>query len=262
MAQKVQANGINIAYRFDGPQDAPIVMLSNSLMSNHTMWDPQMSALTRSFRVLRYDTRGHGDTDAPAGPYTIKLLAEDAIALLDALDIDKVHFAGLSMGGMIAQYLGANFPDRINSLMLCDTASEMPTLDMWNDRISTAESQGIVGLLDGTLKRWFTAPFLENDKAAVEKVADMIRTTNTGGYIGCASAVRDMSQTSILSNITAPTIIIVGEDDPACTVEQSRVLQEHIKGSELVILKNAAHLSNIEKTEEFNNAMMAFLNNR
>ncbi len=261
MVQKVAANGIDIAYRFDGAEDAPIVMLSNSLMSNHTMWDPQLAVLTESFRVLRYDTRGHGDTDAPQGPYSIKLLAEDAVALLDALGIDKVHFAGLSMGGMIAQYLGANYPERIHSLLLCDTASEMPTLEMWNDRISSALNGGITALLDGTLQRWFTAPFLKNDKAAVEKVAEMIRTTDTGGYIGCASAVRDMSQTSILSKISAPTVIIVGEDDPACTVEQSKVLAENIKGAELVVLKNAAHLSNIEQTEKFNDAMMGFLNN-
>lgn len=261
MVQKVAANGIDIAYRFDGAEDAPIVMLSNSLMSNHTMWDPQLAVLTESFRVLRYDTRGHGDTDAPQGPYSIKLLAEDAVALLDALGIDKVHFAGLSMGGMIAQYLGANYPERIHSLLLCDTASEMPTLEMWNDRISSARNGGITALLDGTLQRWFTAPFLKNDKAAVEKVAEMIRTTDTGGYIGCASAVRDMSQTSILSKISAPTVIIVGEDDPACTVEQSKVLAENIKGAELVVLKNAAHLSNIEQTEKFNDAMMGFLNN-
>ena len=260
MIQKIEANNINVAYKFDGPADAPIVMLSNSLMSNHTMWDPQMAVLTESFRVLRYDTRGHGDTDAPAGPYSIKLLAEDVIALLDTLSIDKVHFAGLSMGGMIAQYLGAHFPDRIHSLLLCDTASEMPTLDMWNDRISSAQNGGITALLDGTLQRWFTAPFLENDKAAVEKVAQMIRTTDKDGYIGCASAVRDMSQTAILSQINAPTIIIVGEDDPACTVAQSKVLEEHIKGSQLVVLKNAAHLSNIEQTDKFNDAMMDFLN--
>lgn len=260
MIKKIKVNGINVTYKFDGPEDAPIVMLSNSLMSNHTMWDPQMAVLTESFRVLRYDTRGHGDTDAPAGPYSIKLLAEDVIALLDTLGIDKVHFAGLSMGGMIAQYLGANFPNRIHSLLLCNTASEMPTLDMWNDRISSAQEGGITALLDGTLQRWFTAPFLKNDKAAVEKVAQMIRTTDKDGYIGCASAVRDMSQTSILSQIIAPTIIIVGEDDPACTVAQSKVLEEHINGSKLVVLKSAAHLSNIEQTDKFNEAMMEFLN--
>jgi 3-oxoadipate enol-lactonase len=260
MTQQVKANGITINYRFDGPEDAPIVMLSNSLMSNLTMWEPQMPVLTQSFRVLRYDTRGHGNTDAPVGPYTIQLLAEDVVALLDALNIEKVHFAGLSMGGMIAQHLGANHGERIHSLMLCDTASEMPTLEMWNDRISTARDNGISALLDGTLQRWFTAPFRENDKAAVEKVAQMIRTTNTDGYIACASAVRDMSQTSILSKISAPTVIIVGEDDPACTVAQSRVLEEHINGAELVIIKNAAHLSNIEKIDEFNDAMLGFLN--
>jgi len=259
MIQKIEANGIQVTYRFDGQDDAPVVMLSNSLMSNHTMWDPQMSELTQSFRVLRYDTRGHGDTDAPSGPYSIKLLAEDAVALLDSLNIDKVHFAGLSMGGMIGQYVGANFSDRLHSLLLCDTASEMPTLEMWNERIATAQEQGITGLLDGTLKRWFTAPFLENDKTAVEKVAHMIRTTDAGGYISCASAVRDMSQTSILSKIDVPTIIIVGEDDPACTVEQSKVLEQHIKGAELVVIKNAAHLSNIEQIEAFNTAMMSFL---
>lgn len=260
MIEKIEVNDIQVAYRLDGPLDAPVVMLSNSLMSNHTMWDPQMPELTKAFRVLRYDTRGHGLTDAPTGPYSIKLLAEDAVALLDVLNIDKVHFAGLSMGGMIAQYLGANYSERLHSLMLCDTASEMPTLEMWNDRIATAQEEGITGLLDGTLNRWFTEPFLKNEQEAVEKVAQMIRATDAAGYISCASAVRDMSQTSILSNIEVPTIIIVGEDDPACTVAQSKVLEQHIKNSELVVLTNAAHLSNIEQTDAFNTALLGFLN--
>ncbi|MBK5106024.1 MAG: 3-oxoadipate enol-lactonase [Burkholderiales bacterium] len=259
MIQKVKANGMSVVYRFDGPQDAPVVMLSNSLMSDHTMWDPQLPVLTKSFRVLRYDTRGHGASDAPPGPYTIKLLAEDVIALLDVLKIDKVHFAGLSMGGMIGQFLGANHADRLLSLLLCDTASEMPTLEMWSDRISTAETKGVPALVDGTLKRWFSPPFLATGDPSIEKVAAMIRTTSTVGYVGCACAVRDMSQTAILSKIKVPTIIIVGEDDPACTVEQSRVLQEHIEGADMVVLKSAAHLSNIEQTEAFNAAVMTFL---
>jgi len=260
MIHKIEANGIQVNYRLDGQADAPVVMLSNSLMSNHTMWDAQIPALTESFQVLRYDTRGHGLTDSPPGPYSIKLLGEDAIALLDALNINKVHFAGLSMGGMIGQYLGANYSERLHSLLLCDTASEMPTPDMWNERISSAKEKGITALLDGTLQRWFTASFLENEQEAVEKIAQMIRTTNADGYIACASAIRDMSQTSILSKIDVPTIIIVGADDPACTVEQSKVLEQHIKGSELVVLKEAAHLSNIEQTEAFNTAMLTFLN--
>lgn len=260
MINKMEVNGINVAYRLDGPEDASVVMLSNSLMSNHTMWDPQMSELTKSFRVLRYDTRGHGLTEAPPGPYSIKLLAEDAVALIDALSVEKVHFAGLSMGGMIGQYLGANYSGRLHSLLLCDTASEMPTPAMWNDRIATAQDQGITGLIDGTLTRWFTKAFLNNEIASVEKVAEMIRATDSVGYIACASAIRDMSQTSILSNIEVPTIIIVGEDDPACTVEQSKVLEQHIKDSELVVIKNAAHLSNIEQPEVFNATMLTFLN--
>ena len=260
MINKIEVNGIHVAYRLDGPEDAPVVMLSNSLMSNHTMWDPQMSELTKSFHVLRYDTRGHGLTDAPTGPYSIKLLAEDAVALIDALSVEKVHFAGLSMGGMIGQYLGANYSGRLHSLLLCDTASEMPTPAMWNDRIATAQEQGIIGLIDGTLTRWFTKAFLNNEIAAVEKVAKMIRATDSVGYIECAGAIRDMSQTSILSNIEVPTIIIVGEDDPACTVEQSKVLERHIKHSELVVIKNAAHLSNIEQPEVFNATILTFLN--
>lgn len=260
MTQQIQANGINMVYRIDGPENAPIVMLSNSLMSNHTMWDPQMDALTETYRVLRYDTRGHGGTDTTPGPYSIQLLAEDAIALLDALNIDKVHFTGLSMGGMIAQYVGAHYPERVLSLILCDTASEMPTLDMWNERIAKAENHGIASLLDGTLQRWFTQTFRDNDTASIEKVAEMIRTTDANGYIGCANAVRDMSQTSILSKIKAPTIIITGEEDPACTVEQAKVLEANIDGAQLVILKDAAHLANIEKTAEFNQAMLEFLN--
>lgn len=259
MSEHVFANGINMAYRLDGPEGAPVVLLSNSLMSNLSMWDPQMAVLERSFRVLRYDTRGHGATDDPPGPYSIKLLAEDSIALLDALGIEKVHFVGLSMGGMIAQYAGANFPDRVSSLLLCDTASEMPTLEMWNDRIATAETKGIAALVEPTLKRWFTAPYLASKHPDLNKVAEMIRTTSLVGYVGCASAVRDMSQTSLLKKIKAPTIIIVGEDDPACTVAQSRVLEEQIKGSTLVILKEAAHLANIEQIDAFNQSMMSFL---
>jgi len=262
MSEHVLANGIKMAYRFDGSETAPVVLLSNSLMSNLSMWDPQMAALTRSFRVLRYDTRGHGATEATPGPYSIKLLTEDAIALLDALGIDKVHFAGLSMGGMIAQYAGAKFPERVLSLLLCDTASEMPTQQMWNDRMATAQEKGIAAMVEPTLKRWFTAPYLASKHPDLDKVAEMIRSTSLVGYVGCASAVRDMSQTGLLSSIKAPTVIIVGEDDPACTVAQSQVLQEQIDGSSLVIIKEAAHLANIEQIDAFNEAMMTFLMSR
>lgn len=260
MVDYIKANGVEMAYRFDGPPDAPVLVLSNSLMSTHRMWDPQMSDFASQFRVLRYDTRGHGATQTTPGPYSIDLLARDAEALIEALGLGPVHFLGLSMGGMIAQRLGVNRPDLVASLMLCDTACEMPTLEMWNARIAKAESAGTEGLLAGTIQRWFTPGFLARSPAAVGFVEGMIRDTDGPGYIGCASAVRDMSQRDILKNITQPTLVLVGADDPACTVAQAMVLHEHIAGSQYVVLEDAAHLANIEKPVEFNAAVLTFLN--
>ncbi|MFK7877340.1 MAG: 3-oxoadipate enol-lactonase [Paracoccaceae bacterium] len=259
MVNYVQANGLKMAYQFDGPKDAPVLVLSNSLMSTHRMWDPQMTAFTARYRVLRYDTRGHGATETTDGPYTIDLLARDAAALIEALDVRPVHFLGLSMGGMIAQRLSVNRPDLVRSLMLCDTASEMPTLAMWNDRIAVAQAHGIEGLLGGTIQRWFTPGFVERAPAAVGFVEGMIRDTGAKGYIACASAVRDMSQTDILKDITHPTLVLVGAEDPACTPAQALVLHDNIAGSDHIVLKDAAHLANIEKPVEFNAAVLAFL---
>jgi 3-oxoadipate enol-lactonase len=260
MLEYVSTNGIKMAYRFDGPEDAPVLVLSNSLMSTHRMWDPQMTAFTASYRVLRYDTRGHGATGTTEGAYSIDMLARDAEALIETLGVGPVHFLGLSMGGMIAQRLAVNRPDLVRSLLLCDTASEMPTRDMWNERIATAESKGIEGLLAGTIKRWFTPAFVAQSPAAVGFVEAMIRDTGGPGYIGCASAVRDMSQTDILQQIGQPTLILVGAEDPACTPAQSLVLHENIANSRHVVLEDAAHLSNIEKPDEFNAAVLSFLN--
>jgi 3-oxoadipate enol-lactonase len=257
--QFIQAGGLRVAYRFDGPEKAPVVMLSNSLMSNFSMWEPQMVALTQHFRVLRADTRGHGRTEVTPGPYSIAMLARDALALMDALKLERVHFVGLSKGGMIGQYLGARHADRIASLALCDTASEMPTHAMWDARLQTAREAGIAGLLDGTIKRWFTAPFIERAPQVIDRVRAMILTTPVEGYIACASAVRNMSQTSLLKDISVPTTVIVGESDPACTVEQARVLHQHIPGASLTILPDSSHLSNIEQPELFNRALLGFL---
>ena len=259
MLDYVQANGLKMAYKFDGPEDAPVLVLSNSLMSTHRMWDPQMTAFTAKYRVLRYDTRGHGATQTTDGAYTIDLLARDAAALIEALDIGPVHFLGLSMGGMIAQRLAVDRPDLVRSLVLCDTASEMPTLEMWNGRIEVAHTKGIEGLLAGTISRWFTPGFVARSAAAVGFVEGMIRDTGALGYIGCASAVRDMSQTSILKDIQHPTLVLVGAQDPACTPEQALVLHEHIANSQHIVLEDAAHLANIEKPAEFNAAVLEFL---
>lgn len=253
-----QLPGVRLAYRLDGPNDGPVVMLSNSLMSSWTMWDPQMEALTRDWRVLRYDTRGHGQSDAPPGPYTIEIMADDAARLIEHAGLDDVHFVGLSMGGMIGQQLALRHPDRVRSLSLCDTASEMPPRSMWEERFATARAQGIEGLVDGTIKRWFVASFVEREPQTIAWVRKMILETGVEGYIACASAVRDMSQTHLLHGIKAPTQIIVGRDDPACTLAASEVLHREIPGSTLHVIDDAAHLANIEKPEQFTRLLLDF----
>ena len=260
MASTIKANGIDIAYRLDGPEDGPVVMLSNSLMSNYTMWDDQMAVLSAKFRVLRYDQRGHGKTETTPGPYTIELLTEDARALMEALGIGAVHFVGLSMGGFSGQMLAIRHPEKVLSLVLSDTACVMPPETLWNERIETARDQGIDVLMPGTLERWFTAPFHETGKEQLEKVRAMILGTGAEGYIACVQAIRDMFLCDKLSEISAPTLIVVGEGDPACPVAAAEALHAGIAGSELFVLAQSAHLPNIEQTEAFNAALMAFLN--
>jgi 3-oxoadipate enol-lactonase len=257
--QTVRVNGVEIACRFDGPAEGRVVMMSNSLMSDHTMWDVTIPALADRYRVLRYDTRGHGRSGTTPGPYSIAMLADDAVGLMDALGVARVHFVGLSMGGMIAQQVGARYPERVFSLALCDTASEMPPRTMWEERFATVKSRGIAGLVDSTIQRWFTAPFIERNPLAIEKVRRMIAGTGAEGYIACASAVRDMSQTTMLLQVKAPTLVLVGRRDPACTVEQSTVIHRVIDHSQMVVLEDAAHLSNIEQPQAFNSELRAFI---
>lgn len=255
----IQANGININYSLEGPQDAPMVSLSNSLMSNYNMWNAQMPALTKKYRVLRYDMRGHGGTEVTPGPYSIELLVDDVHALHQALGISKTHFVGLSMGGMIGQLLAVKYPDLPRSITLCDTTSNMPHKSMWDDRINAARAGGMGALVEGTLERWFTAAMHQSDPVEITRIGDMILGTSVEGFCASCHAIKDMDQTGILSGITTPTMIIVGADDPATTPEMSRVIQAEIAGSELMILPQAAHLSNIEQADAFNNILLGFL---
>lgn len=259
MTTSININGVDIAYRFDGPARGRVVLMSNSLMSNYDMWDWTVPALADRYRVLRYDTRGHGRSGTTPPPYSMNTLGDDAAALLDALDIGAAHFVGLSMGGMIGQQLAARYPEKALSLALCDTASEMPPRTLWEERLATARAEGIAGLAEGTIKRWFTAPFIQRAPAGIEKVRAMILGTGVEGYIGCACAVRDMVQTTMLLKIRAPTLIMTGRLDPACTVDQATVLNRVIDGSQLIILEDAAHLANIEQPTAFNLALRKFI---
>jgi len=258
---KISANGISMNYTFDGPADAPVVTMSHSLATDRGMWDPTVPALTSRFRVLRYETRGHGETEAPRGAYTLEQLADDARALLHALGIQRTHWVGLSMGGMIGQVLALKAPDVLLSLSLCDTSSRIPAdaKPQWEDRIRTAEAKGMEPLVEPTLARWFTAPFRERRKDVVDRVATMIRTTPVAGYVGCCHAISALNLTDRLSAIKLPTIVIVGEDDPGTPVAASRLIAENIKGARLEIISSAAHLSNIEQPEAFNRALSSFL---
>jgi 3-oxoadipate enol-lactonase len=259
MVDKIKANGVEIAYRFDGPEDGPVVMFSNSLASNLSMWDAQVPALSDKYRLLRYDQRGHGGSEATQPPYSFDLLLEDARALIRALGLGPVHFCGLSMGGMTGQLFGAKYPEMLRSLILCDTSSRMSDPSVWAPRIKAARGDGMASLAPSTLERWFTAPYRAKAKREIERVGAMIASTPVDGFVGCCNAIAAMDQTHLLAGIKTPTLIIVGADDPSTTVAQSETIHREIVGSKLVVLKNAAHLSNIEQADEFNAALRAFL---
>ena len=255
----IQANGIEVNYALEGPAEATTVTFSNSLLSNYTMWDAQMPILTEKYRVLRYDTRGHGETEVTPGPYNFELLTKDVYALHQALGIEKTHFVGLSMGGMIGQLLAVRHPNLLHSVTLCDTTSKMPHPEIWDDRIEAAQSGGIGAVLKGTLERWFTPAMHENNPDEIGRIATMIRGTKVDGFIANCHAIKAMDQTGILKDITTPTLIIVGAEEAATTPEMSRIIHAEIEGSELEILPGASHLANVEQPDAFNKVMLAFL---
>ena len=254
-----KANGIEIYYELSGPADAPVVMLSNSLGTRLEMWEPQMAALTERYRVLRYDSRGHGRSGAPPGPYSIAMLGEDALALLDALGIASVHFCGLSKGGMVGQWLASHHGERLVSLTLCATAARLGPAELWNQRIEQSAREGMAALVDGVTERWFTAAFRATPRPEIEQVRAMILATSPQGYGGCCAAIRDMDQSEAIRAIRTPTLIVAGADDPATPPEVMRDLHERIPGSRFVEISEAAHLLNIEQAGRFNRALTSFL---
>jgi 3-oxoadipate enol-lactonase len=258
---KIRVNDIDVQYVLEGPSGAPSITLSHSLATDLSMWDPQAKALATRYRVLRYDTRGHGGTDAPAGAYSLSQLADDARGLLEALGIARTHWIGLSMGGMIGQTLALSTPEILQSLSLCDTSSRIPAeaKPLWDERITVAEAKGMDPHVEPTIARWFTAKFVESRPDVVTPVREMIRRTNPRGYIGCCHAIRALDLTDRLSAITLPTLVIVGAQDVGTPLAASKTIQERIKGSELVILDPASHLSNLEQPAAFTRALQKFL---
>jgi 3-oxoadipate enol-lactonase len=257
----VEANGIRMNYELSGAQDAATVVLSHSLGCRLDMWEAQVPVLGDRFRVLRYDTRGHGGTEAPDGPYTMALLGEDALALLDALGIPEVHWIGLSMGGMIGQYIALNHAHRFKSMVLCDTAAAMPEENqpLWDERIRTARQHGMGALVEATMERWFTGSFLDRHPPEVDRIREQLLSTPVAGYIGCSEAIRHIDFLDGLGQVRLPTLVMVGAEDPATPVEAARAIQERIPSAGLVVLPSSAHLTNVEQSEAFNSALLQFL---
>lgn len=255
----IPVNGVNLNYRIDGRHGAPALFFSNSLGTNLGMWDEQVRVLSGSFRIVRYDSRGHGLSDAPDGEYTMETLGRDALGLLDYLELDKVFYCGLSKGGMVGQWLGANAPDRLEKLVLSNTSSYIGQPELWDQRIAAARSAaGMDGLVDAVVERWFTPAFIESGSDEIERVRQMILTTPGRGYAGCCAAIRDMDQRDILAGINVPAMVIVGENDPATTPEQGELIASSIPGAQLRVISNAAHLSNIEQPGQYMDALSSF----
>ena len=257
----VQLADGELYYTVDGPQDAPVLVLSNSLGTDLHMWDAQMPAFTEHFRVLRYDTRGHGQSLVTDGLYSIEQNGRDVLTLLDALDIAKAHFCGLSMGGLIGQWLAINAPQRIQRLVLCNTAAQIGSPEVWNPRIETVLRDGqaaMLALRDASTARWFTPEFAQAQPALVEPVVGMLAATSPQGYAANCAAVRDADFRDQVVGIVVPTLIVCGTADVVTTPEHGRFMQERIRGAELVEFY-AAHLSNVEAGELFTRRVLDFL---
>lgn len=256
---KAHINGIDIHYQVSG--DGPWVVLSHSLACDLTMWQPQIEVLSGRYRVLAFDTRGHGASSAPPGPYDFGQLTDDVIGLLDHLGIARCHFVGLSMGGMIGQHLALAAPTRLASLVLADTASRYPAevLPMWQERIRLVGEQGMEAMVEGTLARWFSAPFGTAQPQVVARVAGLIRTTPAAGYIGCCHAIPRLDITARLGAISVPTLVIVGAEDAATPPAMAEAITAAIPDARLAVIPQAAHLANLEQPQAFNRLLLEFL---
>lgn len=254
------ANGTRIHYEISG-QGGPWVVLSHSLACNLSMWDDQVRLLEDRFRVLRYDTRGHGGSEPPTGACTLEQLAGDLVGLMDAVGIDRAHLVGLSMGGMIGQVAALAYPGRFLSLTLADTTSRYPpeAAAMWEARIKLAREGGMEAHVAPTMQRWFTTGWAERNPEIAARIAEGIRRTSVAGYVGCSQGIARIHTYPRLGEIRCPVLVIVGEQDPTTPVAMARDIHEAIAGSRLAIIPGAAHISNIEQPRAFDEALSGFL---
>jgi 3-oxoadipate enol-lactonase len=251
-------DGCKLACLLEGPADAPVVMLSNSLGTDRTMWSAQIPALTRRYRVLTYDARGHGTSDSPPGAYSIDRLGRDALTLLDAFAVDTVRFCGLSMGGMVGLWLAVRAPERLTRLVVANAAAYSGPPSHWQKRIDMVTKSGMAAVADAVLQRWFTPAFLDHSFARAAPLREMLVNADAGGYAGTCAAMRDTDLRPILPLIRLPTLVIAGAHDGSTPLDKSREIAAGIKPARLLVL-DCAHISNVEQAERFNRALIEFL---
>jgi 3-oxoadipate enol-lactonase len=257
----VDADGCRLNVVVEGRDGGPTLMLSNSLGTTLQMWEPQMAALTKVFRVIRYDRRGHGKSDVGTLPYSMERFGRDVLAILDDLNIEKTHWCGLSMGGMVGQWLGANAPQRFEKMILANTSSYYPDPTNWDNRIKALNEGGFNAIANGVMNAWFTADFQEREPQTVARMKAMLTATPMQGYLACCQALRTLDQRALLPQISNQVLVIAGRHDPATPLAAGEFIRSQIPRANLTIL-DAAHISNVEQPHAFTDAVTGFLTQR
>jgi 3-oxoadipate enol-lactonase len=258
MEHAVRGGDATISYEVDGDPTDPVLLLINSIGSTRDMWARQMPAFTSTWRVIRYDARGHGASSVPPGPYTLDQLGRDALAILDDVGVAAAHVCGISLGGMTAQWLALNAASRVQSLVLANTAARIGTIESWTDRISLVHEKGMSAVADLAMERWFTPAFHQRNPDTVRAFRAMVQNCAAEGYLGCCAALRDADLQDRISSISAPTLLIASTADTATPPEGLDFIRERVTSARLVTL-DSAHLSNVECADEFTAAVMDFL---
>lgn len=251
-------DGTRIGYQVEGPPDAPVLLLSNSIGSTRDLWARTTPAFAAHYRVVRYDARGHGSSSAPAGDYTIEQLGRDALAVLDAAGASAAHVCGISLGGLTAMWLGVHAPGRVTKLVLANTAARIGSLESWAERIALVKSGGMSAVADRAMLTWFTPEYRERDPETVHVFRAMLQSCSPAGYLSCCAALRDADLREGLASITCPVLVIGGRHDISTTVQQAEFVRNSAPLAELLVL-DSAHLSNVECSEHFASAVIHFL---
>jgi 3-oxoadipate enol-lactonase len=258
MDRIVESSGARISYTVDGPPERPVLLFINSIGTTRDLWLPQVPALVGTYRVIRYDARGHGASSVPAGDYSIAQLGRDALAILDAEGTRQAHICGISLGGLTALWLGVNAPDRVASLVLANTAARIGSVQSWTDRIALVKERGMGAVAEMAIPRWFSPGYRQRHDNVVTQFKTMVEACPAAGYLGCCAALRDEDVREAIARISCPVLVVAGSTDEATPPEGMRFIHERIAGSKMLTL-DAAHLSNVEQSEAFTSAVMGFL---